>query len=305
VKILFKTLLLFIIFLVGNYIYKTLKIDEETVNYELSLPLEVTLSKNNVKQGEYINIVFNNIDGCDFKIETDICSSLNLEIYKLGDKAYAYIPVSIFKPKGIYSIKIFNNNLLFKEYKITVIETKFEEQNLTISEEIVKNTRNNNASKEFTEAIIKARSYHFRGKLYEDIFIVPVKGEITTEFGVKRYINGSNTPTRHYGIDIANEKGTPIKAFATGIVTYAGFLTSAGNYIVIDHGMGLLSYYAHFEKLVVKTMEMVKQGDIIGYMGSTGFSTGSHLHFALTFRETYTDPWQFFKREDVEEKNAN
>ena len=293
-------LLVTILFVIINP-FVSIKDNVDEVNRATAKELEVFFSTKELKQGEYIKIIFTNINDHNLRIETDITEPTNYKIYFESDKAYAFIPVSIAKEKGLYNIKIFNNDIFINEYEIMVIEDTFEIQKLTISEQILKESRSDEASRLYQEAIKKARSYNLEVKFYEDSFIMPAEGRITTEFGIKRYVNNSTSPSRHYGIDIANKKGTPIKAPASGMVTYAGFLPSAGNYIVIDHGMGLLSYYAHLDSLSVKELEMIKQGQLIGYMGTTGFSTGSHLHFALSFREVYTNPWQFIEKEVLEE----
>jgi murein DD-endopeptidase MepM/ murein hydrolase activator NlpD len=295
-------ILFFIIIILGYNMIELLTVPKEPVNQELIPPLQVMISKKVVKQGEYIKLTFNNINSNNLKIESNLAESINYDIYYLNDEAYAFIPVAIATSKGSYYIKIFDNDNLINDYGISVLEDDFKVQNLTISNEKVKESKNDEAQRLYREAMKKARSHNIKEKLYEDTFIIPTEGRITTEFGVKRYINGSTTPTRHYGIDIANKAGTIIKAPASGMVTFADFLPSGGNYVVIDHGMGLLSYYAHLNSVAVKELEMVKQGEIIGYMGSTGFSTGPHLHFALTFREIYTNPWQFIDYTSFSEK---
>lgn len=245
------------------------------------------------KQGDYIEIVIENILDRDLKLVTDIADQSNNQLYKEKDKLFAYIPISIAKETGDYIVEIYNNGEIVKSVVVRIIEGEFLVQNLTIGENIVNNTQTEEAYREYREAINKARSYNFKERFYEDTFIMPLEGRITTEFGVKRYINGSITPTRHYGIDIANDKGTPVKATASGKVVFADYLTTSGNYIVIDHGRGVFSYYAHLDNLSINLMDFVHQGDIIGYVGSTGFSTGPHLHFNITFMETSVSPWLF------------
>lgn len=85
----------------------------------------------------------------------------------------------------------------------------------------------------------------------------------------------------HSGTDIAGSVGTPIYAFKDGVVTYSGWASSYGYMIKIDHGNGYSTWYAHCSNLIVNIGDTVKQGQKIGLMGSTGFSTGSHLHFEV------------------------
>ncbi|MDD4036114.1 MAG: M23 family metallopeptidase [Bacilli bacterium] len=248
------------------------------------------------QQGDYIEIIIENVFDRDLKLVSDIADQVNNQLYKDGNKLFAYIPIGLAKEVGDYTIEIYNNEEIVKSGVIKIVEGDFVIQNLTIKQSIVDNTQTKEAYQEYRDAVAKARSYNFKERFYEDAFIMPIDGRITTEFGVKRYINGSIIPTRHYGIDIANDKGTPVKAAASGKVVFADYLTTSGNYIVIDHGRGLFSYYAHLDSLNTNLMDFVDQGDIIGYVGSTGFSTGPHLHFNITFMETSISPWLFINK---------
>ena len=108
--------------------------------------------------------------------------------------------------------------------------------------------------------------------------IAPVSGTITSRYGVSSKIRSSD----HTGLDIAAPKGTPIKAAAAGKVTYAGNAGDGyGNYVVISHGNGVQTVYAHCSKLLVSKGQQVSQGEVIAKVGSTGNSTGNHLHLEV------------------------
>lgn len=102
----------------------------------------------------------------------------------------------------------------------------------------------------------------------------PVSGVITSRFGARR----SGT---HTGLDIANSKGTPIKAAAAGTVIYTGYKGSYGNLVIIQHTDSIQTYYAHCSKILVSNGAQVNQGDTISLVGSTGNSTGPHLHLEI------------------------
>lgn len=118
---------------------------------------------------------------------------------------------------------------------------------------------------------------------------------ITTYFGGSTPFQQSN----HGGIDLANSAGTPIYAAADGTVTtatsmyYNGQLYAYGNYIVIGHNARFSSLYGHFQSFAVSAGQEVKRGQIIGYMGSTGWSTGPHLHFEIWEYSTRVDPLNY------------
>ena len=99
----------------------------------------------------------------------------------------------------------------------------------------------------------------------------------------------------HTGVDLRATSGTKIYAANSGTVITSKYNTAYGNYVVIDHGGGIATLYAHMTKRLVKEGEKVKQGQVIGYVGSTGYSTGPHLHFEIIKDGDYVDPVSQFK----------
>ncbi len=121
-------------------------------------------------------------------------------------------------------------------------------------------------------------------------FIMPVEGRVSGKFGGQRIMN--NVPKNpHQGMDIAAKEGTPIKASADGKIVLAyPDLFYSGNMVVIDHGFGLQTIYAHLKDINVKRGDVVKQGDIIGTVGKTGRVTGAHLHWGASLRNVRFNP---------------
>jgi murein DD-endopeptidase MepM/ murein hydrolase activator NlpD len=111
----------------------------------------------------------------------------------------------------------------------------------------------------------------------------PVNAPITSPFGWR-------WGRMHEGIDLGASYGTPISAAAAGVVIYAGWEGGYGNLVVIDHGGGLATAYGHQSQIAVATGQSVAQGQIIGYVGSTGHSTGPHLHFEVRVNGQAVDP---------------
>ncbi len=111
-------------------------------------------------------------------------------------------------------------------------------------------------------------------------FIWPASGRITSPFGYRTHpVSGSRQ--FHSGIDIALSRGTPVKATASGLVTTSGWEGALGRTIIIDHGDGYSSLYAHNESLLVRAGSYVAQGQVIALSGNSGVSTGPHLHFEI------------------------
>ena len=113
--------------------------------------------------------------------------------------------------------------------------------------------------------------------------IWPLQGPVTSEFGPR-------WGGFHPGIDIAPPFGTPIHAARNGVVIFAGGEGGYGNFVLIDHGGGLVTGYAHQSRLAVTQGQSVTQGEVIGYEGSTGDSTGPHLHFEVRVNESPQNP---------------
>lgn len=121
------------------------------------------------------------------------------------------------------------------------------------------------------------------------IWPCPASSRITSGFG------GRSSPTEgassnHQGIDIGAPTGSDILAAAEGDVVVSTYSSSAGNYVMINHGGGVYTVYMHASKLLVSVGEHVSQGQVIAKVGSTGYSTGPHLHFGVRLNGTYVDP---------------
>jgi murein DD-endopeptidase MepM/ murein hydrolase activator NlpD len=127
-------------------------------------------------------------------------------------------------------------------------------------------------------------------KLWETPFILPVDGTITSPFGIGRSYNGAPVISHHSGLDIAVPEGAPVHAAASGKVAFAGALTTRGNTVMIDHGLGVFTGYSHLSRIDVTAGQQVTQGQLIGLAGQTGLATGPHLHWELIVGAQNVDP---------------
>jgi len=127
-------------------------------------------------------------------------------------------------------------------------------------------------------------------RLFEGRFDPPIPGAATARFGERRVFNGQPR-SPHSGMDLKAKKGVPVRSPAAGKVVLAGPLYFSGNTIILDHGLGITTLYAHLSKMLVKRGDMVKKGQLIGKVGATGRVTGPHLHWALKFHEARVDPY--------------
>ena len=118
----------------------------------------------------------------------------------------------------------------------------------------------------------------------------PSSTRVTSDYGT-RVSPMSGASSNHKGIDIGASAGADIIAAADGTVTAASYSSAAGNYVMIDHGGGLYTVYMHASSLLVSPGQTVSAGDVIAKVGSTGISTGSHLHFGVSLNGSYVSPW--------------
>ena len=159
------------------------------------------------------------------------------------------------------------------------------EKKVTPPEEVYKRIKKEN------KLISDARNINSNLSFFKENFILPVKNSIITGvYGSQRILNGK-PKWPHYGIDFAAQEGTEIKAMLDGVVTLAEpDLFYTGGTLIFDHGHGISTLYMHMKTLMVKKGQKVKQGDIIGTVGSTGRSTGAHLDVRLNWFQTRLDP---------------
>ncbi len=120
----------------------------------------------------------------------------------------------------------------------------------------------------------------------------PSSTRVTSDYGT-RVSPMSGASSNHKGIDIGASSGADIIAAADGTVTAASYSSAAGNYVMIDHGGGLYTVYMHASSLLVSPGQTVSAGDVIAKVGSTGISTGSHLHFGVSLNGSYVSPWSY------------
>ena len=161
----------------------------------------------------------------------------------------------------------------------TALKTQREQMEVMISLQAASQAANSAASAIAASGIMSTNSFAFgtstAGSNVPSIW--PTTGVVTSPYGLRW--GGSDF---HPGIDIANDMGTPILATADGIVEYAGWNSGGyGNMVDINHGNGIMTRYGHASQVVVATGQHVTRGQIIALMGSTGFSTGPHVHYEI------------------------
>jgi murein DD-endopeptidase MepM/ murein hydrolase activator NlpD len=216
-------------------------------------------------------------------------SGRRLSFSSCGQGCYEAIgiaPIGI--TPGDYNIKL-NAGMGIESLALRVLKGKFGSQSLTIPQDKVNLSPGDKARANAEAAEMRALWRKRTDRLWEGSFIMPLEGDFSTAFGVRRTINKTKLSI-HSGVDIRGGYGTPIKAANTGVVVMAKETFYGGNTIVMDHGQGVYTVYMHMQEFIASLSEVVSKGDIIGLVGSTGRSTGPHLHYTIKVDRSSANP---------------
>ena len=178
--------------------------------------------------------------------------------------------------------------------RLSVKKTRFPELRITLPEEKVKLSPEDLEIVKKESERLKAIFQTVSNKLWEGDFIRPLENDTSTVFGAKRIMN-KKMISIHRGMDIKGCAGEEVRASNSGRVLLAEELFFGGNTIVIDHGQGIYTVYMHLSKFSVKPDSIVSKGDVIGLVGSSGRSTGPHLHFGVKVQDMNINPVSLLK----------
>lgn len=157
---------------------------------------------------------------------------------------------------------------------------------------LVQDMQSNAKARESSLTNLKQALIERNARLAATPSIWPADGDVTSRFGWRSSPFGGGSDW-HPGIDIANDYGTPIMAAADGQVIYSGWYGGYGRMVQIDHNNGIVTFYAHNSENAVENGQWVKKGEVIAYMGSTGISTGPHVHYEVRVNGTAVNPANF------------
>jgi murein DD-endopeptidase MepM/ murein hydrolase activator NlpD len=192
--------------------------------------------------------------------------------------ALGLMPVAAAEKPGPHEVELLDSNgNATQTLTVTVKDARFRTQNIIIAKELSELKPSPGES----ETVAAFRSNVSDVRYWTEPMQAPVAGCLTSPFGVKRLHNGKATGDYHGGIDQRVPAGGPIHAIAGGTVKIVRQYNVHGGTVAIDHGQGFESIYLHMSKFAVAEGATVQQGDVIGYAGSTGRSTGPHLHWSI------------------------
>jgi len=216
-----------------------------------------------------------------------------VKLFRQDDgKSFGLMPVSVKDTPGPASIEFFSKEgAAVATGKFLVRATRFPSENVRLSPDI----EALHSTPEEIQLLTTFRKAVTDDRYWQDPLAPPVDGCVTSPFGVKRMHNGKPTGEFHGGVDQRTPAGEEIRAISDGKIVFAKQFNVLGNAVGIDHGQGLGSMYLHMSKLAVADGVLVKKGDVLGYAGSTGRSTGPHLHWVLYANGVNINPAQWVK----------
>ena len=211
-----------------------------------------------------------------------------IRLFPQSDGAsFGLMPVPALQKPADYTVDLFDQaGAVVASAPVKVVDAHFPRQNVVIAENLAELKPAPGESEDataFREAVSDVR-------YWSEPLGLPVRGCMTSRYGVQRYINGKPTGDFHGGLDQRSPAGTPIRAVAGGVVKIVREWSLHGNTVGIDHGQGLESMYLHMSKFAVSEGATLKKGDVIGYVGTTGRSTAPHLHWSLYVNAVPVNP---------------
>jgi murein DD-endopeptidase MepM/ murein hydrolase activator NlpD len=210
------------------------------------------------------------------------------------DSRLGLMPVKVRETPGDYSLEILSatGEPLWTDI-VTVQDAGFPIQNIRATKQMKALT----ATPGEREAIAKLRAAVSPRRYWQEPFLKPTPQCQNSPFGVQRYHNGQPSGNFHSGIDLRSPMGTPVKAAADGVVRISKMFRLHGGTIGIDHGQGVSTLYIHLSAVTAPEGKRVRRGEIVGLVGSTGFSTGPHLHWAVYVHGDPVNPVQWLAKE--------
>jgi murein DD-endopeptidase MepM/ murein hydrolase activator NlpD len=222
---------------------------------------------------------------------------------KIGEKKLYFNPskdsfkavfgVDLYTEPGKYTVDISENGKVFSK-KIKIAKKDYPVQKLTLPKDMVELSPENEARVEREQKKVAAIWPGETGRHWDGNFMNPREGEISTAFGLRRIINGiAKNP--HSGVDVSADEGKEVLAPNNAVVVLVDNQFFSGNSVILDHGQGIYTMFFHLSKILVSEGQQVKKGDVIALVGSTGRSTGAHLHWGARVQGARVDPIELIK----------
>jgi len=216
----------------------------------------------------------------------------SIYLYPAEGGAVALIPVGLNVAPGNYPLPAAlvdrQGTTTEVQLALTVVHKVRPEESLTLPERMV-TPKAEDTARIAREAALLEQTFALCSPQLWERFQRPVDDPVNSVFGKRRLLNGK-PKSPHSGTDFRSPQGTPVRSISSGRVVLAGDFFYTGLTVVIDHGEGLISLYAHLSQILVKEGATLNSGDLLGHVGSTGRSTGAHLHLTVRLLGERVDP---------------
>ncbi|QMS90574.1 M23 family metallopeptidase [Nostoc edaphicum CCNP1411] len=260
----------------------------------LALPvdaLEVKVTPTNPKLGDTLSVEIN-LDNPDNGTNPTVASGNNTyPAFEIAPNQYrAFVPTTPLEKSGTRTLRVAGDGQV-QNLAVNVLNRKFPVQRITLPP----GKAGVKATEHELQRVAAFKALQTPEKYWNGIFLRPNAGRMSTTYGVRRYYNGTfANDYYHRGLDYAGAAGSSVIAPAAGRVALVGRVSQGfrvhGNVVGIDHGQGVTSIFMHLSRINVKEGDFVKAGQLIGAVGSTGASTGPHLHWGLYVNGQSVDP---------------
>jgi murein DD-endopeptidase MepM/ murein hydrolase activator NlpD len=281
-----KNILLFLFFVVALF-FGIQKVFAQTAI--------ISYSPSVIMQGEPFIVSINGVKNISAIKKMSFDGAI-VPVFSYKNLPTALVGVDLNKKPGVYKLilTLTNGQVVSKNVTIS-LRPKISEA-LGIPEKLGGDTtqsQNNMVSELIAENKTLANLKTASTTLWTGKFILPLnKIFVTDPYGYSRQTGAYSIP--HKGVDYRAATGTPVMAINSGIVRLVTNYPDYGNTIIIDHGLGVMSFYLHLSKMNVKVSDMVQRGQIIGLSGDTGYTEGPHLHLSVRINNVSIDPVKFF-----------
>jgi murein DD-endopeptidase MepM/ murein hydrolase activator NlpD len=204
--------------------------------------------------------------------------------------ALGLMPIPVTLEPGEYDMAVQDESgHTVQSFRVKVADSHFPTQNIAATKQMKSLTPlpDEVATMQAFSQIVSEKRY------WAEPFLSPTPDCRNSPFGVQRLHNRKPTGNYHRGLDLRSPSGCPVKATADGVVKVSRMFRRMGGTVGIDHGQGVLSTYLHLSKVVAKEGAVVHRGDVIAYVGATGFATGPHLHWQIQVNGTPVNPLEW------------
>jgi Peptidase family M23 len=202
----------------------------------------------------------------------------DLSLSESDGDLYTYIGLPTDAALGDHPVEVWDGDTMLASTSVTIADGAFDHVSFDVPTGSTALLADQNAINAEAAQIASIESVVTPTRYWSGPWIIPATGATASNFGEMRSENGG-AYFPHTGVDIANDAGTPVYAAADGVVASATAMYLFGNLAIIDHGVGVFSAYAHLQSFAVQAGQNVRKGDLIGYMGQSGYVTGPHLHW--------------------------